>query len=145
MRKRLDEAIYISLTVDPWSDRRLRTFIGITAHFIDKTFNFVTMFLAVEPIDVKKSAENIKAIVDKTLTKFEIKSKVVKIVTDNGSNMIKMGFLHNLINDNDESDFVDDNNNEDNDNDDGYDDDYDTADSDDSEDETQRQMKNEKH
>ena len=66
------------------------------------------MFLAVEPIDTKKSAKNIKAIVDNTFTKFSIKSLVVKIVTDNGSNMLRMGFLHNLINDNEEKELVDD-------------------------------------
>ena len=66
------------------------------------------MFLAVEPIDTKKSAKNIKAIVDNTFTKFSIKSLVVKIVTDNGSNMLRMDFLHNLINDNEEKELVDD-------------------------------------
>ena len=31
-----DEIRYVSLTVDLWSDRRVRSYMGITAHFVEK-------------------------------------------------------------------------------------------------------------
>ena len=30
-----DQCTYVSLTVDLWSDRRCRSFMGVTAHFIE--------------------------------------------------------------------------------------------------------------
>ena len=36
----LNQAQYVSLTIDVWSDRRLRSFLGVTAHFVDEKFEF---------------------------------------------------------------------------------------------------------
>ena len=36
----LSKISFASLTLDAWTDRRLRSFLGITIHFLDENFNF---------------------------------------------------------------------------------------------------------
>ena len=42
LKPNLECARFISLTVDIWSDRRLKSFLGVTAHFIDSEFRYKT-------------------------------------------------------------------------------------------------------
>ncbi|RNA02269.1 zinc finger BED domain-containing 4-like, partial [Brachionus plicatilis] len=90
---------YLSLTVDIWSDRRLRSFIGVTCHFVDELFEFKSIVLACRHINGSITGLKIKTEMDNVLAFFDIKNKVVKKVTDNGANMVKFGKLQDLVGD----------------------------------------------
>ena len=87
---------FVSLTLDVWTDRRLRSFLGITIHFLNENFEFKTYVLRCKYIN-DTTGIGIKRELDKIIDEFAIREKLVRIVTDNGSNMVKMGRLMNLV------------------------------------------------
>jgi hypothetical protein len=76
---------YVSLTLDCWSDRRMRTYFGITLHTIvdDKYKSYLLSF---EQLHGKHSGEKIAAEFDRIIQIYDLKDKIVRLVTDNASN-----------------------------------------------------------
>lgn len=105
----------LTLTIDTWSDRRGRGFLGITCHFIDD--RMIPQAFLIDFIRLKSphTSVNIQRSTEYVLDSFNIKEKVYRIITDNASVMIK-AYKFGL--------FVTDDNNDDNeeDDDDGADD-----------------------
>ena len=89
IRTTLVSSTDVTLTVDAWSDRRCRSFLGIAAHFIDK--NFIPQVFLVDFLRFKSphSGEKIQQMTEDVLDRFDLKEKVFRIVTDNASTMIK--------------------------------------------------------
>ena len=88
--KRLQKASSICVTVDLWSNRQLRSYIGITAHFINESeWSLESVMLACSHFKGSYTAEAINEKFQKELISFEILSKVSFIVTDSAANMIK--------------------------------------------------------
>lgn len=88
----LQSAAKIALTADLWTKRGgTESFIGITAHFFDKiSHRRRTATLAIRELNGAHVAAKIYDAVMKILTEWDIPiSKISKVVTDNGSNMIK--------------------------------------------------------
>ncbi|KAJ8315996.1 hypothetical protein KUTeg_006010 [Tegillarca granosa] len=78
----------ICLTVDIWSSRQMRGYLGITGHFIlDWTLRSV-MFCC-KRFCGKHTAENIRNEYEEIIASFDIAKKIVAIVSDNASNMVK--------------------------------------------------------
>ena len=76
------------LTIDLWSNRQMKGFLGITAHYItDWTLH--SAMLACTRFRGSHTAENISHQVDEVLTVYNIIPKVTNIITDNAANMIK--------------------------------------------------------
>ncbi|RNA34698.1 zinc finger BED domain-containing 1-like [Brachionus plicatilis] len=75
--------LFASLTLDVWTDRRLRSFLGITIHFLDENFNFKTYVLRCKNISTT-TGRGIKREIDIIIEEFAIREKLVRIVTDNG-------------------------------------------------------------
>ena len=85
--KRLQKASSICVTV---SNRQLRSYIGITAHFINESeWSLESVMLACSHFKGSHTAEAINEKFQKELISFEILSKVSFIVTDSAANMIK--------------------------------------------------------
>ena len=81
---------YISATIDIWSDRRMRGFMGITVHWMDKhNFEMHMACLAVIRIKGSHTGVNILEHFDNVMLKFNIKCKAVRIVSDGAANMRK--------------------------------------------------------
>ncbi|CAF1254367.1 unnamed protein product [Didymodactylos carnosus] len=78
----------VSVTLDLWSDRRLRSYMGVTLHtIIDKqNKSYLLSFL---PLAGRHTGENLISEFEKILQFYSIQKKLVKLVTDNASNMIK--------------------------------------------------------
>lgn len=86
----LNNATNISLGIDLWSDRRLRSYLGVTAHFLDNNFKIYTIVLALSQFARPHTAETIFAKLNSILKHYNIiENKIVKISTDNGSNIAK--------------------------------------------------------
>jgi len=89
---KLSEAETVNTTVDIWSDRKMRSFLGITAHVIQEENNnlkLVSYTLLCQRFLGKHTGEHIATVFDSTLDDFKIKSKVDYIITDNAANMKK--------------------------------------------------------
>ena len=88
LKLRLHDAVSVNLTIDLWSNRQMRGFLGITAHFITQwTLNSV--MLACSRFRGNHTAENIAEHVDEVIASFDISKKLSHITTDNASNMVK--------------------------------------------------------
>ena len=84
----MSNASHISLTLDLWTNRQMRSYLGITAHFIND-FQFVSCMLSCKRFKGRHTAENIYSSYENIVQQFEIEKKVKYIVSDNASNMIK--------------------------------------------------------
>ena len=89
IQKTLVSLTDITITVDAWTDRRCRSFLGFTAHFIDK--NFIPQVFLIDFVRFKSphTGEKIQQMTEDVLDRFGLKEKVFRIVTDNASTMIK--------------------------------------------------------
>jgi hypothetical protein len=79
----------VTLTIDAWSDKRCRSFLGVTVHFIDDKLTpraYLIDFLRFKP---RHTGQNILQTTEDVLERFGLKEKVFRIVTDNASAMIK--------------------------------------------------------
>jgi len=93
IHKTIDETLRkvhdITITVDGWSDRRCRSFLAITCHFIDDTMTPQAYLIDFLRMKSPHTGENIQQLTEHVLDQFHIKEKVFKIITDNASSMIK--------------------------------------------------------
>ena len=71
----------LSATIDIWTDRRMRAYMGITVHWMDKThFEMDMACLDVFRIKGSHTAVNILEHVDNCFIRYGIKCKVTRIV-----------------------------------------------------------------
>ena len=85
----LDQVDHLTLTIDAWTDKRSRSFLGITGHFIDASMESQSCLIDFVRLQYPHTGENIYRTTDFILDHLNIKEKVFRIVTDNASSMIK--------------------------------------------------------
>jgi BED zinc finger len=85
----LEKINSLTLTIDCWSDRRSRGFLGITGHFIDEQMLPQAYLIDFVRLKSPHTGENIQRATEYVLDRFNIKEKVYRIVTDNAASMIK--------------------------------------------------------
>ena len=83
----MSNASDISLTLDLWTNRQMRSYLGVTAHFING-FQFISCMLSCKRFKECHTAENIYSSYEGIVQLFGIERKVKHIVSDNASNMI---------------------------------------------------------
>ena len=96
-REKVDKSIqqmlsvvdHVTLTIDAWTDKRSRSFLGITAHFIDPEMEPQSCLIDFVRFRSPHTAENIYRTTEFILDHANIKEKVFRIVTDNASSMVK--------------------------------------------------------
>lgn len=88
LTKLLGEVPYLSVTVDIWSNRQMRSFIGITAHFIHD-WKLQTAMIACKRFSGRHTADNIIAQYEEVVNEFQISEKVAHVISDNAANMVK--------------------------------------------------------
>ncbi|CAF2484764.1 unnamed protein product [Rotaria sp. Silwood2] len=90
VKQACDDAKFVALTLDVWSDRRMRTFIAITMHTIAKNDDsFQNYLLTFQPLSGPHTGESLRRQLEGVIATFNIEDKVVWIVTDNASNNLK--------------------------------------------------------
>ena len=87
IKSRLEKADWVSVTLDIWSSRQMRSYIGITGHFIDN-WKLNNVVLSCKRFHGRHTAHNIMQEYEEIRQHFNISSKVTNIITDNASNMI---------------------------------------------------------
>ncbi|CAF2019130.1 unnamed protein product [Rotaria magnacalcarata] len=79
----------LTLTIDVWSDRRCRSYLGITYHVIDEKMVPQAYLIDFTRFKSPHTGENILHLTEDVLNRFNTKEKVFKIITDNASSMVK--------------------------------------------------------
>ncbi len=88
LMSQLQQAQAVSLTIDLWSNRQMKGFIGIAGHFVlDWTMH--SEMLSCSRFRGHHTVENIAQQVEETLACFNIGEKITNMITDNASNMVK--------------------------------------------------------
>ncbi|XP_049877872.1 zinc finger BED domain-containing protein 4-like [Pectinophora gossypiella] len=92
------DAESICLTTDIWTSSVNDAYLGLTAHYIDPSFQIKSVLLDCTILPGSHTAENIKEHVLRIVENWKLKDKVLIVVTDNASNMRsaveKMGWKH---------------------------------------------------
>ena len=85
---KLKQAQTVWLTIDLWSNCLMKSCIGITGHFI-LDWTMQSIMLACKRFKGRHTAENIYEQYQETVSAFDIAAKILSIVTDNATNIVK--------------------------------------------------------
>lgn len=86
---KVQQASCINLTIDLWTNRQMRSFLGITAHFISNNWEMESVMLGCNRVMGRHTAENILAWFEEVIAEFHIQQKLKHIITDSGANVKK--------------------------------------------------------
>ena len=79
----------VYVTVDIWTNRQMRSFIGFTAHFVDNDFDLKSRLLCCEHFAERHAAVNTANRYEDVVMRYQIDGKVRRIIRDNASSMKK--------------------------------------------------------
>lgn len=90
--KKLETQSSVSLTTDIWSDRRLCSFLGVTAHVCNKSnasdsYELNSYLLDCRCFTGRHSGERIASAFEEITEEYGIRQKISYIITDNAANM----------------------------------------------------------
>lgn len=86
---RLESTPSINLTMVLWSNRQMRSFVGITGHFVSDAWKMESVMLSCNRVTSRHTAETIFQLYEDATHAFNINEKVLHIITDTASNMKK--------------------------------------------------------
>uniref|UniRef100_A0A3Q3AAB9 HAT C-terminal dimerisation domain-containing protein n=1 Tax=Kryptolebias marmoratus TaxID=37003 RepID=A0A3Q3AAB9_KRYMA len=92
LKTQLSQTDHVSVTVDIWSDRKMRGFLGITVHWIQKEIERLEVkskLLAFERFKGSHTGERICEKFEAVCDEYNIKDKLDYIISDNAANMRK--------------------------------------------------------
>uniref|UniRef100_A0AAY3ZWF3 HAT C-terminal dimerisation domain-containing protein n=1 Tax=Denticeps clupeoides TaxID=299321 RepID=A0AAY3ZWF3_9TELE len=92
LKSQLSNTDHVSVTVDIWSDRKMRGFLGVTVHWIKKEAERIQLksnLLACERFKGSHTAERICDQFESICDEYNIKDKLDYIISDNAANMRK--------------------------------------------------------
>ncbi|CAF4377586.1 unnamed protein product [Rotaria sp. Silwood2] len=101
LRNLLDSIDHLSITVDIWIDRRGRSFIGVTGHFLDLNFEPQALLLDFSRLKGPHTGANIRLATGEILGNLKIQNKVYRVITDNAASMIRAYKFGLTVNDDD--------------------------------------------
>ncbi|CAG5000632.1 unnamed protein product [Parnassius apollo] len=79
----------LALTADMWSNQNMDCFLTVTIHFFNQNI-LKSYVLTTCDVPTSHTGENLAEIMTDLLTEWKILGKISAIVTDNGTNMVKM-------------------------------------------------------
>jgi hypothetical protein len=89
LKNQLAQVEYISLTLDAWSSPAHLPYLGVTAHWITSDFEPYEVLLSMKELPYPHGAAEIQEHLIDLFYEWGIESKIVAVVTDNGSNVKK--------------------------------------------------------
>lgn len=94
IKSKLQKADTVSVTVDIWTDRSMRGFLGVTAHFMEEMeknsiLRLQTVLLSCDRFTGSRTGIRISEQFEEICDKFNVKHKLDYIINDNASNMKK--------------------------------------------------------
>lgn len=88
VKEQLNRAESVCLTVDLWSNKQMKGFLGITGHFI-LDWVLKSVMICCKRFKQKHTSENIRHEYEETVSSFDINKKITCVVSDNAANMVK--------------------------------------------------------
>ena len=89
VKEDLESVSYVTCTNDAGSSYGASSFIDVNIHWLNEDFKLCSKILAVAPVENGKTAEDYRAMVDKILDDFKVKTKCFLFTTDNEATMGK--------------------------------------------------------
>ncbi len=89
LRDKLKKTKTVNLTVDLWSNRQMRSYIGITGHYISEKWSLESFVLGCNRVLGRHTSENLMLWYDEIVSDFSISEKVKHVVTDSAANIKK--------------------------------------------------------
>ena len=90
MSEKLAAIQSVNPTLDIWSDRRMRAFFGVTAHYVENRMDELSSaLLACKRFEGSHTGDRIAAELESILDLYDIKHKIDYVLTDNAANMKK--------------------------------------------------------
>uniref|UniRef100_A0A3Q1BM98 BED-type domain-containing protein n=1 Tax=Amphiprion ocellaris TaxID=80972 RepID=A0A3Q1BM98_AMPOC len=92
LKTQLSNSDSVSVTVDIWSDRRMRGFLGVTVHYMEidqDNIQLKSNLLACDRFKGSHTGERICEQFEAICHEYDIKSKLDYVITDNAANMRK--------------------------------------------------------
>lgn len=80
----------VSITLDFWSDRKQRSYLCITGHYITEEFDYQSKILSFDSFYDRHQGVRIAKIVKEKLMELNIFHKLQSMTTDGASNMVSM-------------------------------------------------------
>lgn len=84
---KLSQAEAVCLTTDGWTSINNESFIAVTAHFFNDSFELCSVLLRCSEFYERHTAEKVSEHLLKTAKDWDISNKISAIVTDNAANM----------------------------------------------------------
>ena len=88
--RELKNALYLSVMIDGWSDRKGRPFVGLRAGFLDENYDYKVVTLSCKVID-HHIAKNLSQYIIDELKSFGRSGAKIFLTTDGAANMLKTG------------------------------------------------------
>uniref|UniRef100_A0A1X7SZE2 BED-type domain-containing protein n=1 Tax=Amphimedon queenslandica TaxID=400682 RepID=A0A1X7SZE2_AMPQE len=96
----------VALTLDLWSNRQMRGYLGITCHFSNDNWAMQYIMLCCKRFWGRHTAENIAHCHDEVTSAFNISDKVTTVATDNAFNVVKAFLLPGFHDTDDEEEIL---------------------------------------
>lgn len=87
LRDKLEKVSSVNLTIDLWSNRQMRSYFGITGHYISNEWNLESFVLGCNRVVGRHTAENLMLWYDEIVSDFCISKKVKHVITDSATNI----------------------------------------------------------
>jgi hypothetical protein len=87
MKRAFIAAPSLALTTDLWADRKSRSYLCLTGHYLDDDMNVHSSIIHFQAFDTRHLAVNIGTEVRSRLHELNIQNKVASITSDGGSNI----------------------------------------------------------
>lgn len=88
VKLQLKNAESVCLTIDLWSNRDMRGYMGITGHFI-LDWALKSVMICCKRVKGRHTADNIRMEYEEVISCFDVGHKIISVVSDNASNMVK--------------------------------------------------------
>uniref|UniRef100_A0A1X7UB02 DUF659 domain-containing protein n=1 Tax=Amphimedon queenslandica TaxID=400682 RepID=A0A1X7UB02_AMPQE len=89
VKDQLHLAKVVALTLDLWSNRQMRGYLGITCHFINDNWAMQYIMICCKRVWGRHTAENFAHCYDEVTSAFNSSDKVTTVVTDIAYNVVK--------------------------------------------------------
>ena len=89
LKQLLEKIPCVSLTLDLWTNRLTKGYLGTTCHFIDDDWSLQSVMLRWNRFYGQHTADNITQQYHETVDHYNLAEKISNIVTDSASNMLK--------------------------------------------------------
>ena len=88
LKTELQLAKYVSLTTDIWSNRTMKGYFGVTAHYISN-WEMKSHMIACKRFIGRHTGDNIRHEFEEIISAFNLSNRIAYVTSDNASNMVK--------------------------------------------------------